>query len=173
MEAGTEFVRLARKELRQHCDRIRVCLGELSPEQIWHRDSEVENSVGNLVLHLAGNIRQWIISGLGGADDIRDRDGEFAMRDPLPPAELLERLESAVDAADEVLATLSPDRLLETRRIQVYEVTVLHAVLHVVAHFAGHAGQIIGATKRFTKRDLGFYAHLRKGVLRPDVSLSP
>ncbi len=173
METGAELIRVTRKELRQHHDRIRVCLEQLSAEQIWHRDSEVENSVGNLVLHLCGNLRQWIVSGIGGADDIRDRDWEFTTRDPLSPADLLERLENAVKAADVALAALSPDRLLEARRIQVFDVTVVHALVHVATHFAGHAGQIIWATKRFTRKDLGFYAHLRDGGSTAGGTLSP
>ncbi len=164
METGAEFVRVARQQLKQDCDRVQVCLEKLSPDQIWHRDSDIENSVGNLVLHIGGNLRQWIVSGVGGAEDRRDRDWEFATRDPLPAGELLERLEAAVNAADDVLSALPADRLLEVRRIQVYEVTVLHAVIHVLAHFAGHVGQIIWATKRFTRKDLGFYNYLKQGA---------
>ena len=168
METAAEFVRVARQELRQGCDRVSSCLGRLTSEQIWHRDHAVENSVGNLVLHVTGNLRQWIVSAIGGAEDTRQRDWEFSNRDPLPAAELRERLEDAVRAADEVLAALPADRLLETRRVQVYELTVLHAVIHVLTHFAGHTGQIIWATKHVTGKDLGFYGHLRKGA--PEAS---
>ena len=173
METGAEYLRVARKELRQGCDRVRVCLDKLTQDQIWHRGSDVENSVGNLVLHLAGNLRQWIVSGVGGAEDSRDRDWEFSTRDQLPGGELLQRLEDAVGAADAVLADLPAGRLLETRRIQVYEVTVLHAVTHVLTHFAGHVGQIIWATKRFTREDLGFYSYLKRQSPDSGFSESP
>ena len=162
MDTGAEFIRVARKELRQGCDRVGACLGRLTVEQIWHRDHAIENSVGNLVLHIAGNVRQWIVSGIGGAEDTRQRDWEFSTRDALPAAELRERLDSAVQAADEVLSAMPLDRLLETRRIQVYQISVLHAVTHVLTHLAGHVGQIIWATKHVTGRDLGFYGYLQK-----------
>ncbi len=162
MEFGAELVRVARHELREGCERIGACLDKLTAEQIWHRDHAIENSVGNLVLHLAGNLRQWIVSGVGGAEDVRRRDWEFETRVPLSAAVLRRSLSAAVDASDAVLADLDAARFLETRRIQIFEVTVLHAVVHVLTHFAGHTGQIIWATKHVTGQDLGFYAYLKK-----------
>ena len=173
METGAEFIRVARKELRQGCDRVGVCLGKLTAEQIWHRDHSIENSVGNLVLHLAGNVRQWIVSGIGGSEDTRRRDWEFATREPIPVEELRVRLDRAVQEADRVLADLPVCALLEVRTIQVYEVTVLHAVTHVLTHFAGHVGQIIWATKHVTGKDLGFYGYLKKGGGESGTSRSP
>lgn len=166
-EVGAEFIRVARKELRQGCDRVHACLDKLTTEQIWHRDHAIENSVGNLVLHVGGNVRQWIVSGVGDVPDKRDRDWEFATRDPLPADELRNRLADAVDAGDAVLAGLPLERLPETRRIQVYELTVLHAIIHVLTHFAGHVGQIIWATKHVTGKDLGFYGYLAKAGDEP------
>ena len=166
-DAAEEFVRVARQELRRAADRVGACLQRLSTEQIWHRDHAIENSVGNLVLHLAGNLRQWIVSGVGGAEDRRDRDWEFATREPQPAERLQQRLEAAVADAEAVLAGLPPGRLLERRRIQVYEVSVLQAIVHVLTHFAGHTGQIIWATKHVTGKDLGFYRHLREGAGGP------
>lgn len=171
-DAEAEFVRVARKELCQGADKVGACLGRLTPEQIWHRDHAVENSVGNLVLHLAGNLRQWIVSGVGGAEDRRDRDWEFATRDPQPAERLRDHLDAAVADADAVLAGLAPGRLLEQLRIQVYEVSVLQAITHVLTHFAGHGGQIIWATKHVTGKDLGFYSYLREGSGGP-VRQSP
>ncbi len=160
-DLAAEFLRVSRLELRAGQGRIEACLERLTPEQVWTREHEVENSVGNLVLHLCGNVRQWIVSGIGGAEDRRQRDLEFSSRDPLPAEELRCRLAESLDAADAVLAGLGPERLLEQRRIQVYEVTVLHAINHVVVHFAGHVGQIIWATKHATGKDLGFYRYLQ------------
>lgn len=170
METGSELIRIARKELRQGCDRVSCCLDQLTTEQVWHRDHAIENSVGNLVLHLAGNLRQWIVSGIGGAEDTRQRDWEFATRDPLPPEQLRERLAGAVQEADTVLERLPLERLLETRRIQVYDLTLMHAILHVLTHFAGHAGQIIWMTKHVTGRDLGFYGYLARPEQDSDTS---
>ena len=163
MTVGEEFIRVARRELAQGRRKVEVCLGKLGEEQIWSRAHEIENSIGNLALHLAGNARQWIVSGIGGEPDARDRPGEFARRDPLSAGELQAVLDAAVQAADRVLAALDPAALLEVRKIQVYEVTALQAVYHVTQHFAGHVGQIVWATKRMTGEDLGFYDYLKPG----------
>ena len=146
--------------LRQMAGRIETCLSGLAEEQIWARSSENENAIGNLVLHLSGNVRQWIVSGVGGRPDIRQRDAEFAARGG-GGAELVVRLEEAVEEAAGVLARLTPERLSERIVVQHYDVTVLEAIYHVVEHFSGHTGQIIFATKMMTGTDLGFYQHLR------------
>ncbi len=159
---GDEFLAAARKELREGAAKVRTCLGRLSTEQIWHRDHAVENSIGNLVLHVAGNMRQWIVCGVGGEEDRRDRDWEFSTRERLPAEDLLARLDETVSAAADVLQSLPEGRLLETRRIQVYDVSLLQAILHVATHFAGHVGQIIWATKHVTAQDLGFYSYLKQ-----------
>jgi uncharacterized damage-inducible protein DinB len=136
---------------------------KLTAEQIWTRRHENENAIGNLVLHLCGNVRQWIISGVGGASDQRDRDAEFARREPLGTDELLSRLRETLEEADRVLERVGPEDLLSTRKIQVYEVTVLHAIFHVAVHFSEHTGQIIWATKGLTGEDLAFYGYLGGG----------
>ena len=105
--------------------RILSCLEQLTPEQIWWRPNEASNSVGNLVLHLAGNVRQWIISGLGGATDQRQRDLEFSERGPLPRRVLASRLRRAVEEACRVLGKLSPEELARVHTIQKFRVTGL------------------------------------------------
>jgi len=147
-------------ELVQLCGRIETCLGKLTPEQIWTRGHDNENAVGNLVLHLAGNVRQWILHGVGGQPDVRQRDTEFAARE-LETEELRRRLRSTVDEAAAVIRAVPPGQWIERRMIQKYDVTVLEAILHVVEHFSGHTGQIIFITKFLTGEDLGFYWHLR------------
>ena len=135
--------------------KIERCLEELSEEDIWWRPNEVSNSIGNLVLHLSGNVRQWIISGIGGAPDLRDRDQEFEQRAPISTERLLERLAATVREADAVLAGLDPASLLEQRRIQGFDLTVGEAVYSVVEHFATHTGQITLVTKQRLGKDLG------------------
>jgi uncharacterized damage-inducible protein DinB len=157
------FVATARKTLDRWLGRIEKCLDQLTPEQIWWRGQENSNAIGNLVLHLSGNIRQWIIAGIGGAQDIRRRDSEFEEREALPVAELRQRLRETVQEADAVLARVAAADLLQTRHIQIYDVTVLEAIHDVVTHFALHAGQILYATKLMTGEDLGFYKNLQKG----------
>jgi uncharacterized damage-inducible protein DinB len=134
--------------------KIERCLEELSEEDIWWRPNEASNSIGNLVLHLSGNVRQWIISGVGGAPDLRDRDQEFEQRAPITTERLLERLAATVREADAVLAGLDPAGMLEQRRIQGFDITVGEAVYHVVEHFAMHTGQITLLTKTRLGKDL-------------------
>jgi uncharacterized damage-inducible protein DinB len=159
---AVEFLSNSRKELRTRRERIETCVRKLTEEQIWTRRHENENAIGNLVLHLCGNVRQWIICGVGGAVGRRDRDAEFARREPLAAEELLTRLRETMDEADQVLEGVQPADLLSTRKIQVYDVTVLHAIYHVAVHFSEHTGQIIWATKGLTGEDLAFYGYLSK-----------
>jgi uncharacterized damage-inducible protein DinB len=161
MEAAAPlFLDYSVRKLRELHVRIEDCLGRLTGEQIWSRGAESENAVGNLVLHLSGNVRQWIVSAVGGHPDVRQRGQEFAARGGLPAAELAARLRGAVDEAVAVLESLPPERLSQPIRVQQYDVTVLEAVYHVVEHFSGHTGQIIYATKLLTGKDLGYYRHL-------------
>ena len=152
-----EYLALAEHSLRQHhLPRVEHCLKLLTEEEIWRRPNEASNSAGNLALHLAGNVRQWIVSGLGGAPDHRVRDTEFAERGPLPRAKLIRGLRAAVSDACQVLRGLSDDDLAESRTIQKLQVTGLNAVQHVVEHFAFHSGQIIFIAKMTRNRDLAF-----------------
>ena len=148
-------------KLEQLCGRIETCVDKLTPEQIWTRNTENENAGGNVMLHLAGNVRQWILHGVAGQPDVRVRDQEFEARGGIESAELKAKLRSTVTEAAALIRDLPPDQLCERRKIQKYDVTVLEAILHVVEHFSGHAGQIIFATKLLTGDDLGFYAYLR------------
>jgi uncharacterized damage-inducible protein DinB len=158
------FLDYSHRELVQLCGRIEDCLSRLTAEQVWARGSENENAIGNLVLHLSGNVRQWITAGVGGKPDIRVRDREFSARGDVEPGALAERLKGTVDEALVVIDRLTAERLAERVTIQKYEVTVLEAVAHVVEHFAQHTGQIIFATKLMSGHDLGYYKHLQAGA---------
>lgn len=157
-----DFIRISRHQLRERLRRIELCSDKLSDSQLWVRSHENENAVGNLILHLAGNIRQWIVSGVGGETDARDRDAEFSRREPLDREELLIRLRQAIEEADRVLASITTSQLARKRKIQVYEVTGLHAVYHAVEHLAEHTGQIVWVTKRLTGENLKIYGYLDK-----------
>lgn len=148
-------------KLAQQCSRIEICIDKLTPDQVWARGNENANAVGNLALHLMGNVRQWILHGAGGEPDVRLRDSEFAARGGIDPSELKRRLRSTVDEACALIRALPPERLCERIAVQRYDVTVLEAILHVMEHFSGHTGQIIFATKFLTGEDLGFYTFLR------------
>ncbi len=160
MSIESEFVRVAIADLEQFCGRIEVCVEKLTPEQVWGRGGENQNAIGNLLLHLSGNVRQWILSGIGGAKDTRSRDQEFSERRNIDPAELMARLKATVQEAQVVMRGLPANQLMERFTVQGYDVTKLEAIFHVVEHFAGHTFQIIFATKLLTGSDLGFYAHL-------------
>jgi uncharacterized damage-inducible protein DinB len=159
-----EFLHCSIERLRLCHGRIASCLEKLTGEQIWARGGANENAIGNLVLHLCGNVRQWIISGVGGAPDARQRDQEFAARGGMEVAELAEKLRATEDEAAEVLAQVSAARLMEPLTIQGYQATGMAAIYHVVEHFSGHTGQIIFATKMLTGDDLGFYRHLSRSA---------
>ncbi len=135
------FLEFSARKLQQSAAQIETCLGQLDEEQVWARGSENENAVGNLVLHLCGNVRQWIVSGVGGARDVRDRDAEFAARGGVSVAALSERLRGVVAEAASSLASVTPERLAERVVIQNYDLPVLEAIYHVVEHFPRTRGR--------------------------------
>ena len=152
--------------LKEYLRKIERCVDELSEENLWWRPNEASNSVGNLLLHLAGNVGQWVTHGIGGAPDVRQRQQEFDTRTPLPAPVLLARLREALEEADRVLADLDPADLSQHRRIQGIDVTVFEAIYHVVEHFSTHVGQIIYVTKLRTGRNLRFYEMNADGTIR-------
>ena len=157
-EIGQFFITRSRLHLSQDfLPKIERCLELLKNEQIWWRANPQSNSIGNLILHLSGNVRQWIVSGLGGAADSRDRDAEFAQRDVISREDLISKLKQTMDNADATLAKFDVDKLLNRRSIQGSDVSALEAILHVVEHFSMHAGQIILMTKMLAEADLAFY----------------
>ena len=166
MSLESMVLTISADRLAELCGRIETCVDQLTPEQIWSRNSENANAVGNLMLHLSGNVRQWILHGVGGAPDVRVRDAEFDARGEMDCQELKRRLRSTVEEACAVLRALPPERLEERRIIQANDVTVLEAILRVVDHFSHHTGQIIFVTKFLTGDDLGFYPHLRSAARR-------
>ncbi len=157
-DVATAFKDQARKLLKtEYLPKIEKCVRILSDEQVWWRANPESNSVGNLMLHLAGNARQWIVCGLGGATDKRARDAEFAARSLISSKELFARLTETVAEVDGVLSSFEISRMLERFVIQGTEVTALQAIFHVTEHFSMHTGQIILLTKIVTKQDLAFY----------------
>jgi len=157
-EIGETFIASSRAYFSEdYLPKITRCLELLTDEQIWWRANPQSNSIGNLLLHLSGNVRQWIVCSLGGAPDQRDRDSEFAERTLIPRDELVARLKQTLVEADATLAQFDPEKLLERRVIQGLDVTALEAIFHVVEHFSMHTGQIIMMAKMFAEVDLGFY----------------
>jgi hypothetical protein len=166
MEPTTEsvFIDVSIRKFELFLSRIRECVGKLGAEQIWMRHGEHENAIGNLMLHLNGNVRQWIVAGITGQPDTRVRDREFSARGEIEGAELMSRLEDTVAEAVAALRTLSPQRLTEVYLPQKYRVTILEGVYSCVEHFGQHTAQIIFATKLMTGQDMGFYKYLNQAT---------
>jgi uncharacterized damage-inducible protein DinB len=158
-EVAEAFIVQARSHLKtDYLPKIERCLERLTDEEVWWRAGRESNSIGNLLLHLMGNARQWIVSGVGRrSPDQRERQAEFDARSKGTRDELLARLKQTLDEVDDVLASLDPASLLEERRIQGHDVSVLEAIFHVVEHFSMHTGQIILITKMLKTLDLEFY----------------
>lgn len=157
-DVSAEFISEARYLLREeYLPKIERCLEQLTDEQIWWRANDNSNSIGNLILHISGNARQWIISGLGSEPDQRQRDAEFAERRIVPRDELLAHLKKAVRDFDQTLDRFDAGRLLEEFRIQGTMTTALAAILHVTEHFSMHTGQIILLAKMLADVDFVFY----------------
>jgi uncharacterized damage-inducible protein DinB len=164
--ASLMFLRHARfRLLDDYLVKIAAAIDALDDEQLWRRPNESSNSIGNLLLHLSGNVRQWLISGVGGAEDTRDRASEFAARGSAPGGELIELLKTTLEEADGVLAGIEDEcaagrsdaPLQRLCRPQAYEVTVFDAIFHVVEHFSYHTGQIIFAAKWLAEGQVSFY----------------
>jgi uncharacterized damage-inducible protein DinB len=167
-EVTSAFIAQARSFLMtDYLPKIERCMERLRDEEVWWRRGEESNSIGNLVLHLCGNARQWIVSGVGGDEDTRTRQSEFDERSLIPRAELLAKLRQTLQEVDAVLAALPPAAILERRTIQGTEQTLIDAIFHVVEHFSMHTGQIILLTKMLAESDLRFY-DFSKGAPRAD-----
>jgi uncharacterized damage-inducible protein DinB len=147
--------------------KIRLAVSALPADALWARPHAQANAAGNLLLHLAGNVRQWIVGGVGRRPSVRDRNAEFAAREGADAAALLARLDAVLDEADAVLASLSPADLPTRRTIQGRDTTVLEAVYHVVEHFSLHLGQLILLAKAAAPGQVQFYEDEPTGGARP------
>jgi hypothetical protein len=144
---GAAYLAEARATLAGARRKITHCFDQLADADLWWRQHESHNSIQNVILHVCGNLRQWIIHGVGGEPDVRDRPLEFADRRALPKAELAAMLNRTLEKCDSVLAALPPARLVERRRIQGFDTTVLSAIFDTVSHFVGHQHQIVYITR--------------------------
>jgi uncharacterized damage-inducible protein DinB len=154
MDSSRAFVAKSRSLLAEYQVKIERSIEPLNDEDIWWRPNARSNSAGNLILHLCGNVTQWIVGGVGKLPYERNRPQEFDERRPIPKRELLETLRRVAGSADAVLRELESDALADRRRIQGYDVSVLEAIYHVVEHFSMHTGQIILLSKARTGVDL-------------------
>ncbi len=148
------FLETSVAKMRQSVGKIVICLGKLTPDQVWSRGAEHENAPGNLVLHLAGNIRQWIVSGLGGVADTRERDVEFETTGGIETPQLISLIAGTIEEAITVIESLDTERLTRIHTIQNRTPSGVEAVYQVVEHLGQHTGQIIYATKQMAAQDL-------------------
>jgi uncharacterized damage-inducible protein DinB len=163
VDMTTLFLQHSRsKLLEQYWPRLRGCVESLTNEQVWWRPNEASNSIGNLILHLNGNVRQWLVASFNRLEDDRNRPAEFGATGSTSAAALLEKLGATVEQASEVLARLTENDLLARYEIQGYNVSGLEAVYQVVEHFGLHYGQILYITKNLCGADLGFHSELNK-----------
>jgi len=162
-ELASVFLEFSRtKLLGQFWPRMKECVAPLTSEQVWWRPNDASNSIGNLLLHLDGNVRQWLVDSFNKNQDQRNRPAEFAAQSGLSAADLLVRLGATLDEAAKVLDRLTVDELLAPYEIQGYHVRGLDAVYQVVEHFGLHYGQIVYIVKSLLAKDLGFYKELQK-----------
>lgn len=151
------FVAAVRQSLNEGLEKIQHCVAQLSDEQVWWRPRAEMNSIANLMLHLSGNLRQWVVAGIGGAEDVRNRPQEFSDRSQQPKAELLKQLEATVTEADAVLARLTVDDFVSPRRIQGFDTNVTEAIFNCIPHFRGHVQEIVQLTRQQLGDKYNFY----------------
>ncbi len=140
--------------------RIENCLNRLTEVQVWQKPNEVSNSIGNLILHLCGNITQYVIAGLGGAPDQRERDLEFSAHNAYTKAALLEKFNAITITAVKVLQETKEAEFLRVRKVQGFDMSGVGIAIHVTEHYSYHVGQIALLTKLMIEEDLGFYADM-------------
>lgn len=153
----TEIIQNSHLRIDENTQRIKKCLNMISEEEVWQRPNPSSNSIGNLILHLCGNITQYIISSLGNTPDTRERDSEFSTTGGFTKAELLEKIQQTADSAKTVIANQSENNLLAYRSVQGFNFSGIGIIIHVLEHYAYHTGQIAFWTKLLRDKDLGFY----------------
>jgi uncharacterized damage-inducible protein DinB len=165
-----EFKEHSIYRIERNTPRIATCLELLSEEEVWHRPNEASNSVANLILHICGNMTQYIISSIGGAADNRERDKEFSATGGLTKAELLHKLQTTVDDAVRVINEASIEELLRIRSVQGFSYSGIGNIIHVTEHYSYHTGQIAFWVKLLRDKQLGFYANMNLNVKNENKS---
>lgn len=153
-----ELLRNALFRLDESTRMVKKSMEELSEEEVWQRPNAALNSMGNLILHLCGNMTQYIISSLGEAEDTRERDKEFSTRGGMDKKALLQRLETTVETAKRVIFDAPVEQLIKVRSVQGFQFSGVGVILHAVEHYSYHTGQIAFWVKWLKNKDLGFYA---------------
>ena len=159
-----EFIEQSIYRIEENTHRIRKCLQEIDETELWKFTNEHSNSMGNLILHLCGNVRQYAIAALGEINDTRERDKEFTAKAGLAKATLLNELTRTISEAVGIIKNLDEDRLIKIYCVQGFNLSGIGIIIHVTEHYSYHTGQIAFRTKQITNRDLGFYANIDLNV---------
>lgn len=158
MHFNTEFIEQAIYRMEENTTKLNKCLEEIDENELWTRPNASSNSIGNLILHLCGNITQYIISSLGNKEDLRERDAEFNAKGGLPKEHLHGLLTQTIQEAIETMRDLPPEVMLHKRQVQGFEFSAIGIIIHVVEHYSYHTGQIAFWIKLLKDKDLAFYA---------------
>ncbi|MEM8525814.1 MAG: DinB family protein [Bacteroidota bacterium] len=157
----TLFMTEIHRRLFEECwPRLEKCLAQLTETEIWQRPNENSNSMGNIALHLCGNVRQWVVAGLGEAEDTRQRQQEFDERGPLPTELLLDKMRETMNEVKTVLDRVKNKDLVATHNVQGFQETGIAILIHVVEHYSYHVGQMTYFVKAIKNMDIGYYAGL-------------
>jgi len=157
-ELATIFLKSIRVHLlEENWPRLKKCILLCDESLLWHKPNENTNSIGNLVLHLQGNLTQWVLHSIGGAPDRRIRSKEFEIESKKPKEQILSDFEMLMVSIDQLLRNIEPDKLLEQRKVQGFDTTVTGILIHVTEHFSYHLGQISFILKQAKNIDLKYY----------------
>ena len=159
-----EFIQQSVYRITENTNRIIKCLEEIDEIEIWKFPNDNSNSIGNLILHLCGNIRQYAISALGETEDVRVRDKEFSAKEGFNKNELSAKLKNTVDEAINIIENLDESRLIKLYSVQGFNLSGIGIIIHVTEHYSYHTGQIAFWIKQIKNKDLGFYANIDLNV---------
>lgn len=159
-----EFLTTCTQKFEENTRKLITCLNELDEADTWKRPNENSNSIGNLIFHLCGNIRQYVISSLGHVPDVRERDKEFSATDGYSKQELINQLTGTVNEAVNIIRNTKTEELLRKRQVQGNFHSGVYIVVHVTEHYSYHTGQIIFWTKLLKNKDLAFYAGINLNI---------
>jgi len=141
-DAAVAIVREVSNRMRALLERTEQAIGQLEDSQLWYRNHPTDNSIGNLVLHLVGNLRQWILSGIKNLPDTRDRPLEFSTQQGISKIDLLKMLRGTIEESCRAIDALPTSRITESKLIQDTDTTIAYALVMAVSHLGLHVGQI-------------------------------
>lgn len=153
-----EFISQAIYRIDENTQKLTTCVQELEESEIWKRPNPHSNSVGNIILHLCGNIRQYAISSLGNTKDVRERNKEFSADGGYSAEELLKKLTDTIHEAKNIIQNITEEELLRKRQVQGFTHSGIGIIIHITEHYSYHTGQVIFWIKLLKDKDLGFYA---------------